>query len=101
MTDHGTERPRPLSQHGKALVRVEARPDPADWRDDEPLTLAEAAWLFFPYGPLSEKSLRHAAAHGQLGFVRVAGKILTTPAAVRRMLTPDHRPSAGGHTARS
>jgi hypothetical protein len=81
-----------LSQHGKRLVRVEARPNAADWGDDEALSLPEAARLFFPDGPLSEKSLRHAAAHGQLGFVRVAGKILTTAGAVRAMLRPPPPP---------
>ena len=85
MTEDGQ---RFVSQHGKRLARVEARPDPAAWRDDEALTLAEAARLFFPDGPLSEKSLRHAAAHGQLGAVRVAGKLLTTAGAVRRMMRP-------------
>ncbi len=49
----------------------------------------EAAALFFPDGePLSEKSLRHAARTGKLAITVVAGKILTSPAAIRDMLTP-------------
>jgi hypothetical protein len=69
--------------------RVAARPDPKAWGDDEPLSLMEAAALFFPDGePLSEKSLRHAARTGKLAITVVAGKILTSPAAIRDMLKP-------------
>ena len=69
--------------------RVAARPSPEDWLDDSPISLMEAAALFFPDGePLSEKSLRHAARTGKLAITVVAGKILTSPAAIRDMLKP-------------
>jgi hypothetical protein len=44
------------------------------------MTLAEAAAVLFPEGPLSLSSLRTAVAAGDLEIVRVAGKDLTTPA---------------------
>jgi hypothetical protein len=68
---------------------VAARPDPNNWHPDAPLSLMEAAALFFPDGePLSEKSLRHAARTRKLAITVVAGKILTSPAAIRDMLKP-------------
>ena len=82
-----------ISHHGKRLVRVEARPDPTMWRDDEVLSLPEAAHLFFPDGPLTEKSLRTAAIQKRLAIVRIVGKIFTTPDAMREMLTPTVGPA--------
>ena len=71
------------------LVRAQSRPDPRQWADDEPMTLAEAAAVFFPDGrPLTLRSLRTAADTGELAIAKVAGKNLTTPGAVRAMLTP-------------
>jgi hypothetical protein len=71
------------------LVRARSRPDPRQWADDEPMTLAEAAAVFFPDGrPLTLRSLRTAADTGELAIAKVAGKNLTTPGAVRAMLTP-------------
>lgn len=71
--------------------RVAARPDPAQW-GDEPITLYEAAALFFPTGkPLTITSLRTAAHRGVLPVSVVQGKFLTTPAAVRAMLAPTPR----------
>lgn len=55
------------------------------------MTLVEAAALFFPDGPLTVRSFRTAANNGQLAVARVAGKDMTTPAAVRELLTPRPR----------
>jgi hypothetical protein len=66
--------------------RVAARPDPAQWRLDEFLTLAEAAILFWPDGPIKTASLRTAQRDGQLAVARVAGKVLTTRGAVEDMI---------------
>jgi hypothetical protein len=91
-----------ISRHGKRLVRIEVRPHPADWRDDEMLSLPEAACLFFPRGPLGEKSLRNAAQKGQLGVVLVASKLFTTPGAIKAMIRPvTASPSAGEGSARN
>ena len=35
------------------LSRAKARPDPAQWGEDEVMTLVEAAAVFFPQGPLT------------------------------------------------
>lgn len=65
--------------------RVVDRPEPELWRPDELMTLAEAAALFWPHGPLGVSSLRTAIRDGVLSPVRVAGKLLVTPAAIAAM----------------
>lgn len=75
-------------------LRVEKRPLPDQWDEDELLTLDEAAHLFWPDGPLTTTSLRTAVRNRGLDVARIAGKILTCKAAVRRMSTcPSLRPS--------
>jgi hypothetical protein len=73
------------------LVRAKARPDPAQWGEDEVMTLVEAAAVFFPEGPLTLSSLRRAAAAGTLEIAKVAGKDLTTPRAIRKLVKPSCR----------
>lgn len=58
--------------------RVVARPDPADWSDDELMTFAEAAALLWPDGPLTASSLRTAYRAGDLEVVMIARKLLVT-----------------------
>src|ERR1700676_1896556 len=65
--------------------RVAKRRRPEDWKGDELLTLSEAAFLFWPEGPLTTTSLRTAVRDGMLDVVEIAGKLLTTPNAIRRM----------------
>lgn len=67
------------------LGRIRERPDPSQWADDELLTLAEAAELMWPNGPLRTASLRTAARDGKLGIAEIAGKHMTTKAALRAM----------------
>ncbi|UFW46278.1 MULTISPECIES: hypothetical protein [Bradyrhizobium] len=62
--------------------RVCARPDPAAWRDDELMTLTEAAALFWPDGPLTETSLRTAVRDHRLAISQIAGKFFTTKRAI-------------------
>jgi hypothetical protein len=62
----------------RTLDRVAVRPDPATWRNDELLTLREAAALMWPNGPLSERSLRTAVREGRLPISVVAGKFFVT-----------------------
>ena len=59
------------------LVRAKARPDPAQWGEDEVMTLVEAAAVFFPQGPLTLSSLRRAAAAGTLEIAKVATHLPT------------------------
>jgi len=73
------------------LIRVKSRPNPDQWGDDEVLTLVEATALFFPEGPLTLSSLRSAVAAGTLEIARVAGKDLTTPRAIRKLVRPSCR----------
>lgn len=65
--------------------RIKERPDPGSWGMDELMTLAEAARLFWPKGPLSANSLRIAVRDGVLPVTTVAGKLLTTRRAIGEM----------------
>lgn len=65
--------------------RVAARPDPQDWGADELMTLAEAAALLWPSGPLTASSLRTAYRAGELEVVMIARKLLVTKAALAAM----------------
>lgn len=65
--------------------RVEQRPDPRLWDDDELMTLSEAAALFWPAGPLTTTSLRTAVRDRTLDVAEIAGKLLTNKQAVVRM----------------
>jgi hypothetical protein len=67
--------------------RVAKRPRPDDWQEDELLTLAEAAALFWPEGPLTTTSLRTAVRDRQLEVAVIAAKFFTTKTAIRRMST--------------
>ncbi|WMT76282.1 hypothetical protein [Bradyrhizobium sp. Ash2021] len=73
--------------------RIVARPDPKDWGDDELMTLAEAANLMWPLGPLSASSLRTAYRSGLLETVLLARKLMTTKAALRGMTEAARRPA--------
>src|SRR5260221_7678547 len=55
------------------------------------MTLVEAAAVFFPHGPLTLSSLRRAAAAGTLEIAKVAGKDLTTPRAIPKLVKPSCR----------
>ena len=55
------------------------------------MTLVEAAVVFFPQGPLTLSSLRRAAAAGTLEIAKVAGKDLTTPRAICKLVKPSCR----------
>ncbi|WP_213740451.1 hypothetical protein [Bradyrhizobium sp. dw_411] len=72
-------KPRPVPR------RVVDRPHPSRWDEQELMNFAEAVALFWPMGPLTVHSLRTAHRSGQLGVVEIAGKFLTTKAAILEM----------------
>ena len=76
--------------------RIASRPRPDQWCDEELLTLPEAARLFWPDGPLTTTSLRTAAREGTLEIRTVAGRHMTTPAALRRLGLPRSEGAAPG-----
>lgn len=84
----------PESRKPTTPPRVAARPSPAQWAEDELLSLPEAAALFWPDGPLSTSSLRTAHRKGQLAVTEIAGKFLTTKAAIRQMSTCELKSSS-------
>jgi hypothetical protein len=71
--------------------RIAERPSPDAWKDDELLTLSEAAALFWPLGPLTATSLRTAVRDRQLEVVKIARKLLTTKTAIAKMSVCDLR----------
>ena len=75
--------------------RIAARPDPAQWTDDELLTFGEAAALMWPDGPLTASSLRTAYRAGDLEVTMIARKLLTTKAALRAMTQASRRKVGG------
>ena len=81
-----------------SLDRLRLRPLAADWESDELVTLAEAAALLFPRGPVTAASLRIAHHRGVLPTVDVSGRLHTTLAAVRHATSLRLRASepAGG-----
>jgi hypothetical protein len=82
--DEGPVRP-------KLPTRIAERPRPEDWDDDELLTLAEAASLFWPRGPLTASSLRTAYRNGELAVVQIARKLFTTKDSIREMTGPKRK----------
>jgi ATP-dependent Zn protease len=61
-----------------ALQRIDQRPHPDQWSDDELLSLPEAAALFWPDGPLTTASLHTAPRDGQLAVAKSAGAAAKT-----------------------
>jgi hypothetical protein len=89
------DRQRQASDGLEALPpRVAGRPDPAQWGEDELMSLTEAAHLFWPQGPIRPASLRTAQRDGQLAVARIAGKVLTTRGAVEAMIKNTLRATA-------
>jgi hypothetical protein len=76
--------------------RVERRPDPAQWSEDELLALHEAVALLWPHGPVTVSSLRTAIASGELAHARIAGRLYTTRAALAAMAACERRTAGDG-----
>jgi hypothetical protein len=74
-------------QKHSIMPRVSARPNPDEWGEDELMTLAEAEALFWPHGPISERTLRTAIRDGRLPISQVARKFFVTKAALRSLST--------------
>ena len=96
--DRGQRHERPsrgrIDDRADPLRRLVGRPAVYQWADDEIVTLEEARALFFPNGPLTVKSLRSAVRLGQLASDSIAGRLYTTPSAVRSLLEPQLRRDA-------
>lgn len=71
----------------RRLARVELRPRPCAWADDEPMTLPEYIAVFYPNGPLTISSLRTEIAKGRLIPSAFAGKFFVTPGDIRALLS--------------
>lgn len=71
---------------GKApSERILARPDPQSWGPDELLTLSEAAFLFWPNGPITTATLRTAVRNEELSVAVIASKFFTTRRSIEAM----------------
>jgi hypothetical protein len=75
------------------VERVLERPSPDLWAEDELMTLAEAARLFWPKGPLTEETLRTAVRDGRLPVSEIARKLFVTKAALRELNVCKPRPT--------
>jgi len=63
-------------QPDRLPARIASRPLPDQWGREELLTLAEAAWLFWPDGgPITVRTLRTAVRDEALAVTWIAGKI--------------------------
>jgi len=80
--------------------RIAARPDAAQWGDDELMTFAEAASLLWPDGPLTASSLRTAYRAGELEVTLIARKLLTTKRALAAMTEGARRKVASRPTSK-
>jgi hypothetical protein len=69
----------------KTPRRIAARNDPATYSDTDLLTLAEAAALMWPDGPVTESTLRTMYRAKKLTVVILARKLMTTKAYLREM----------------
>lgn len=76
------------------ITRVLERPAPEQWATDELMTLAEAARLFWPSGPLSEETLRTAVRDGRLPVSAIARKLFTTKRALSALHVCELRPTS-------
>lgn len=72
--------------------RIAAQPDPAAYGDGDLLTLAEAAALLFPQGPLTTSSLRSAYRKGTLEVIVISRKVMVTKRAIAAMTEAARRP---------
>jgi hypothetical protein len=77
---HGirTQGRKDLEMARKKIDRIAQRPDPAAWGRDEIISLGEAARLYWPNGPITEKTLRWCVKNGRLPISKVAGKFFVT-----------------------
>jgi len=84
------------------LARVRRRPDPADWADDDKLTLREAVALFWPEGPVTLATIRGVIAKGELTPFWLGNRFFVTPAQMRGLFQPRpcrDRPRGPGSTS--
>ena len=78
----------PVRLNPRETAQIAARPRVEQWPRHAPISLPVAVALLMPDGPLTVRSLRTARACGQLATCMVAGKVLTTIAAVEAITAP-------------
>jgi integrase len=74
---------------------VAARPDPGDWGEGDLVTVAEAAALAWPDGPVPARTLRRAIADGHLPARRLAGRHLIELGDLAALLPAFREPASG------
>jgi hypothetical protein len=79
---------------GAPSERVLQRPHVTDWEPDELLTLPEAAFLYWPEGPITTATLRTAVRKRELGVTVIASRFFTTRRAIEAMSVPAIRQEA-------
>lgn len=79
--------------------RTDARPSPADWDDDDPMTLVEAVEVFGRRYPAKVSTLRSEIHRGRLTASYVGGAYWVTPASLKALFQCPVKPKAHGSTS--
>ena len=80
----------------RLFQRTDARPDPSDWDDDDPMTLVEAVAVFGHRYPLKVSTLRSEIHRGRLTASHVGGAYWITPASLKALFQCHVKPKAPG-----
>lgn len=79
--------------------RLAQRPSPADWDDDDPMTLVEAVAVFGDRYPLKASTMRSEIHRGRLKASFVGGAFWVTPASLKALFQCPVSPKAQGSTS--
>ena len=79
--------------------RTDARPDPDDWSDDDPMTLIEFATVFSLTYPITVSAMRTEIGRGRLAASMIGGAYYVTPASVRALFLCPVSPKARASTS--
>ena len=77
-------------------ARLQHRSQPADWDDDDPMTLVEAVEVFGERYPAKVSTLRNEIHRGRLTASYVGGAYWVTPASLRALFQCPVKPKARG-----
>jgi len=78
----------------RKIDRTEARPNPEDWADDDPMTLEEMAAVFSAKYPTTVSTLRLEIKRGRLTASKVSGAYWVTPANLKAFFSCPVAPKA-------
>lgn len=89
----------PTAPAPTSCSRAATRPDPADWDDDDPMTIAEVIAVFGDRYPVRPATLRSEIHRGRLTASFVRGAFWITPANLKALFQCPVKPKAQGSTS--